>query len=106
MFISTGSDITYLHMAALNNDIEEMKYQLHHNADPNHADNDGNTPLHYAAYRGHVKMIDMLLDNHAITNTPNNQNQTPYDLAELNNNLGAMRMLRVEGKFQAKKFDF
>ena len=60
-----------------------MKLLIGARADPNKADNRGNTPLYYSALSGHihVHVVKILLDGGAHPNHANKKGVTPLSLA-------------------------
>ncbi len=70
--------------AIQNNNIDEVKKLIeNHEADPNQADELGNTPLHWACLvsRGRTEIGNFLIDNGANPNQPNRIGQIPLHWA-------------------------
>ena len=59
---------TPLFQAAIKDHKNVVQFLLDRGADPNKADNYGQTPLHYAALRGHKDVVKLLLDRGAQPN--------------------------------------
>ena len=72
---------TYLHFAALHNNVESAKALLNYGANINKKDSNGNTALHHAAISGHRNIVTLLLGRKADPCIRNKQGRTPYDLA-------------------------
>ena len=75
---NTGN--TYLHLAAINNYPQLIKYFIEKGADINEKNEDGNTPLHIALKNNFLEIIKILLDNKAKLDIPNNEGEIPFDL--------------------------
>ncbi len=59
------------------------KTLLHHGANPNIPDNDGNAPLHIACKAGNYKMVEILLNyGNANINLENGNGRTPLQIAQ------------------------
>ena len=56
-----GHNITPLHRAARDGDVEQIKTLMASGADPDAQDDQGNTPLHWAAMNVHADAIKELL---------------------------------------------
>lgn len=77
---------TALHRAAMQGNLEVLRFLVSVGSDADASDEKGWTPLHYAALDGHVEAVQLLLDyttfaKYALTR----EGKTPYDLAEDNN---------------------
>jgi len=72
----------YLHEAALNGDLEEVKFILNNNnLDIDLKDSYGATALYYAAMSGHIDIVQYLVKKGANVNLKNNIGQTSLHLA-------------------------
>ena len=72
-----------LMLAAKNNHKDVVYLLLDRGAEPNMADQDGNTPLHEAANEGHKDVVQLLLDGGAEPNRADQDGWTPlHDAAD------------------------
>ena len=72
---------TYLHLAALSNNLEAAELLLDNGANINVKDKIGASPLHRAAQRGQVKLVKYLIDKGADIEAKNNSGSTPLNFA-------------------------
>ena len=70
---------TFLHLAAMNNYPEFVKYFIVKGANINSKNNDGNTPLHLALKNKHNKIIKLLMDSKAALDIPNNDGDIAFE---------------------------
>ncbi|NKB67496.1 MAG: hypothetical protein GKR89_10575 [Candidatus Latescibacteria bacterium] len=78
------TDTTPLHRAAICGKVRLAACLLHHGADVNHPDGEGNTPLHRAPMHGSQPLVDMmglLIEHGADVNARNSAGETPLDIA-------------------------
>jgi len=75
------SNYTYLHLAAIDGDIEAMHMLLEQKINVNVKDNIGFTPLHRAAQTGHTKAALLLLESKADVNALNKLKSSPLCFA-------------------------
>ena len=78
-------------------DLKGMDILIGHGANPNIADNDGDTPLHVAAIYGRPEAIKLLLGAGADINITNNNGETSLLWAAGNNKTEAMKLLIEAG---------
>mmetsp|Transcript_31979 Transcript_31979/g.55121 ORF Transcript_31979/g.55121 Transcript_31979/m.55121 type:complete len:678 (+) Transcript_31979:70-2103(+) len=71
---------TPLHQAVIKSHFEASVKLIHHDADINVYDDDGNTPLHLAAMYGHVKLVRYILDKFPVLSR-NNLGLTAFEVA-------------------------
>lgn len=69
------------------------------NADPNKADQEGNTPLHLSVLLNRPKLYSLFRRYHANDTLENHHNQTPFDLM-LANNYALCEFLQSDPKFK------
>jgi Ankyrin repeats (3 copies)/AAA ATPase domain len=70
-----------------------IRLELEMGADPNAADNFGNTPLHHAAAAGNVEAVRLLIDYGANVNVASNSGNTPLSYAVSNRRLEVVKLL-------------
>ena len=70
---------SFLHMAAMEDYPEMVKYFIEKGANLNMKNNDGNTPLHLALKHKHKKIIKLLMDNKAALDIPNNDGDIAFE---------------------------
>ncbi len=70
---------SFLHMAAMDDYPELVKYFIEKGANINMKNNDGNTPLHLALKNKHKKIIRLLMDNKAALDIPNNDGDIAFE---------------------------
>ncbi|WP_020577408.1 ankyrin repeat domain-containing protein [Actinopolymorpha alba] len=75
---------TPMHYCALNNEVLEVRRQLHDGLDPNAADSHGFTPLHFAAQEYAVDCLRELLASGATVDARNCYGNTPLFTAVIN----------------------
>jgi hypothetical protein len=73
---------------------EAVSVLLNYGANPNIADNRGQTPLHVAASRGYKDIVQMLLDHKASMNVCDQRGMTALDLALQFGQSGIVSLLR------------
>jgi ankyrin repeat protein len=73
-------NLTPLHVAAKNNDLNSLKILIDWSAKIEAKDQKGMTPLHDAAYSCARDAINYLLDHHANQLSADKKGQTPFDL--------------------------
>lgn len=78
------------------NQPEMVFFFLKNGANVGHQDAQGNTPLHYAAGYGRLEILQALLAGGADKDVRNNDGQTALDVAELNREVGIVRVLKGE----------
>ncbi len=79
--LAADKDVTPLHIAIANMNLELAKFLLDHGADVNARDADGHTPLHFAVYRHHLDLIRLLLDAKADPDVKDASGETPVAMA-------------------------
>lgn len=77
-------ELTPLHEAVRDDDMEIFEKQLEMQADVNAQDEKGLTPLHYACANGDIKYVRILLANDADPNLEDNRGETPLHYAAVN----------------------
>ena len=70
---------SFLHMAAMEDYPEMVKYFIEKGANINMKNNDGNTPLHLALKHKHKKIIKLLMDNKSALDIPNNDGEIAFE---------------------------
>ena len=70
---------TFLHMAAMEDYPDMVKYFIEKGANINIKNKDGNTPLHLALKCKHKKIIKLLMDNKAALDIPNSDGDIAYE---------------------------
>ena len=75
----TKTGNTFLHMAAIDNYPEMVKYFIEKGADINKKNNNGNTPLHLALKAKNKPIIKLLMDNKAALDIPNEDGEIPFE---------------------------
>jgi hypothetical protein len=70
-----------------------IRLELEMGADPNAADNFGNTPLHHAAAAGNVEAVRLLIEYGANVNVASNSGNTPLSYAVSNRRLEVVELL-------------
>lgn len=73
-------DDTFLHTAAIRNDIEAVKLLVQLGLDPNITGDMGSTALHDAAYRKYIDIYEYLVEHGADENIVNEFGKTPLGL--------------------------
>ena len=76
-----GKQVSWLHMAAGNGDVDRVKELLTMGAHVNGADGRGATPLHYAVLGGSTEAVKLLLDAGASVNAHDQGARTPLHAA-------------------------
>ena len=76
--------------------LEIVKLLLKHNADPNHLNNDGDTPLYLAVSKGHIEIVKELLNNGAEVNR-RALGFTPFSNAMISNQINIAKILLKYG---------
>lgn len=79
--LPANSDVTPLHVAVANQNLELAKFLLEHGADVNARDAGGRTPLHFAVDRRDLDLIRLLLDGKAEPDAKDSTGTTPLGLA-------------------------
>ena len=79
---STGK--TELHLAAIQNNIEQAKKLIESRVDVDARDFNGNTPLHEAAYYGNLEIVELLVKAKADIYAKDYKGMTPYQKAIYN----------------------
>jgi cytohesin len=81
----TGEELrtgrTPLHIAALEDDWENVEWLIAEGADVNAKTNTGRTPLHDAAFWGHKEIVELLIAKGADVNAKDEEGKTPLDFA-------------------------
>lgn len=77
-------ELTPLHEAVRDDDLEKFEEQMSLQADVNAQDENGLTPLHYACANGDIKYVRMLLASNADLNLEDNRGETPLHYAAIN----------------------
>lgn len=86
-----------LHIVIRRGDTTYLTYLLSRGANPDLADNHGETPLLLAVGTGDVAMVNALLDHHANVNLANNSGETPLIRAVQKRDLPMMHVLLAAG---------
>ena len=90
-----NDDNIKLYIAVSNGQLDVVKILLtQKTADPGFQDNDGDTPLHLAVILGNYDMVRVLLDHRACIDQANNKGETPLSIAEKNNAVTIVSMLK------------
>ena len=84
---------TPIHLAALNGQLDTVKYLVSFTDVPIARDDFGNTPIHSAANNGHLDVVKFLVDFTDTPNTPNNFGSTPCHEASRNGHLNVVTYL-------------
>lgn len=92
---STGE--TALHIVVARRDLTWLGFLLAKGANPNIADNGGNTPLMVATQLRFVEGVRYLLGNGAAVDKPNDNGETPLIRAVQLRDLGLVRLLVAQG---------
>eukprot|EP01045_Picozoa_sp_COSAG04_P016469 COSAG04_NODE_1377_length_7013_cov_1.709141_6_plen_601_part_00 len=82
--VDLGITATPLLMAVVNKQLAAVRLLLHHEADPNILDGNGDSPLHVAAERGNPAILELLMDGGAEidkVNTDKGNNMTAFHYA-------------------------
>ena len=74
------------HLSGIREELSGIRTLLEAGADPNRADNDGETALYGATWGGHAEAIRVLLQAGANPNRANNNGNTPLAAARASNN--------------------
>jgi hypothetical protein len=88
---------SFLHIAAMENYPELVKYFIEKGANLNMKNNDGNTPLHLALKRKNKKIIKLLMDNKAALDIPNSEGDIPFEYftSEMKKEYGVDKILVI-----------
>lgn len=88
---------SFLHVAAMEDYPEMVKYFIEKGANINMKNNDGNTPLHLALKGKHKKIIKLLMDNKAALDIPNSNGDIPFEYftSEMKKEFGVDKILIV-----------
>ena len=78
-------------------DEDFIKFLINHNADVNHKDMQGNTPLSGAVAMRRNEIVQILLDNGTDPDDPTSKGLTPIMIAVLSNNAKALDLLLKAG---------
>lgn len=79
--LAANKDVTPLHIAVANQNLELAKFLLDHGADVNARDAESHTPLHFAVNRRDLDMIRLLLDAKADPDAKDAAGTTPLAMA-------------------------
>lgn len=79
------SKLNILHIAAIMNKTNMLKYVLDNGVDINKIDKDGNTALMFGSKYGHLDVVKLLLKAGANQSIKNNDGMTAFDLAKTKN---------------------
>lgn len=82
-----------LHIAALKNDLANLKNLMERGANQNAGNQDGHTPLHLAAQKGHTAVVNTLLLADANKNATTQKGATPLHLAAITGNVEGIKAL-------------
>ena len=88
---------TGLHIALRKRTLNWVGYLLAHEADPNLADKNGDTPLIIASRLGFGEGVERLLRARAVVDKPNRLGETPLIVAAQGRQAGIVRMLLEAG---------
>ena len=69
-----------LHFAAIGSS-DMVKYVLKHNANPNHQNEDGTTPMHWAVRHGKLDNVKLLIDYNAVVDLADDCGDSPLHWA-------------------------
>jgi ankyrin repeat protein len=105
LFLKAGTDIntrgaqgeTALMLAAVNHNIDLLKFLVKNTADVNAKNNDGYTALMFVASQGNVEVAEFLIAKGADMNTQNNVGETALMLSVLHSHIGMTKMLIEKG---------
>lgn len=86
-----------LHIVTKRADAGYLRFLLQHDANPNIADADGNTPLMLAVTLGFTDGVDVLIRYHADLDAANSRGETPLIRAVQMRNLELVRALLAAG---------
>jgi hypothetical protein len=83
-------EVTPLHVAVANQNLQLAQLLLGHGADVNARDGTGRTPLHYAVNRRDLELIRLLLDAKADPDAKDSAGQTPLAMVAGRKDMGIM----------------
>ena len=88
---------SFLHMAAMDNYPEMVKYFIEKGANINLKNNEGNTPLHLALKSKNKKIIKILMDNKAALDIPNEEGDIAFEYftSEMKKEYGVDKILVI-----------
>ena len=90
-------NISHLHVAAIENDMEAARWLIANGAEVNAKSKSGSTPLHDAAFKKAAAVAKLLIDNGAEVNAKNEFGWTPLGYAAWNNVAKAAKLLIANG---------
>jgi len=105
LFLKAGTDIntrgakgeTALMLAAVNHNIELLKFLVKKTADVNVKNNDGYTALMFVASQGDIEVAEFLITKGADMNAQNSDGETALMLSVLHAHIGMTKMLIEKG---------
>ena len=88
---------TFLHMAAMGDYPEMIKYFLEKGANVNKQNHEGDTPLHLALKIKNKRIIQLLMDNKAALDIPNKEGKIPFEFfdSEMKKEYGIDKLLII-----------
>ena len=97
---------SFLHMAAMDNYPEMVKYFIEKGANINLKNNEGNTPLHLALKSKNKKIIKILMDNKAALDIPNEEGDIAFEYftSEMKKEYGVDKILAINPVKKNKLF--
>lgn len=97
---------TTLGHAAFNGQVEIVKLLIKHNADLNHINENGGSPIYVAAQNGHVKVVELLLNNGVNVNWAlKNAGATSLFIAAQNGHAEVVRLLLAKGANNQRRLE-
>jgi ankyrin repeat protein len=88
---------TPMHVAAVNDHVDMMKWLIEQGSRINAKDGFGNVPMHYMAIHGRTDAMKWLKENGADINAKNNQNERPIHWATVAGHVDAVEWLKANG---------
>ena len=90
-------NVSHLHAAAIENDMEAARWLIANGAEVNAKTDRDNTPLHDAAAKNAAEVAKLLIDNGAEVNAKNEDGNTPLHFAAENNAAEVAKLLIDNG---------